>query len=67
MKQINPLMWGVVAAILAAAIVSIGWLTNQPPSSNQLLENPISAAAIAFFWGWAAGKLKIWYGERLKR
>lgn len=64
-KRTNPLIWGAVLGLIAAAMPTIDLLTGSQPSSNPLLQNPISAAVVGFFWGWVAGNAKNWYGKRI--
>lgn len=66
-KRANPLIWGAVLGLIAAAMPIIDQLSGSEPSSNQLLRNPISAAVVGFFWGWVAGNAKNWYGKRINR
>lgn len=63
-RKTNPVIWGAVTGLIAAAIVTLSKLSGQPDSANSLVNNPLSSAAIGFFWGWAAGNLKLWYGKR---
>jgi hypothetical protein len=64
-KRTNPLLWGAVAGGVAGVLVFLGPTLNMPKSDNALLQSPASAAAVAFFWGWAAGSVKNWLGDRL--
>ncbi|OJX25699.1 MAG: hypothetical protein BGO83_12865 [Devosia sp. 66-14] len=50
---------------MAGVLVFLGPTLNMPKSDNALLQSPASAAAVAFFWGWAAGSVKNWLGDRL--
>lgn len=59
-SRVNPIMWGGTVALLAAVVVAVG-----EPSPNPLLQNPLSAAAVGFFFGWAAGSLRNWFGRKL--
>jgi hypothetical protein len=65
-KETNALLWGGVCAAFAAIVaVGAGWAGEVP--GNRLLQNPGSAAAVGFFWGWAAGEIKNWLGRRNRR
>lgn len=64
-KRTNPLLWGAVAGGVVGVLVFLGPFLNMPKSDNTLLQSPASAAAVAFFWGWAAGSVKNWLGDRL--
>lgn len=64
MKETNPLIWGAVVAAIAAVMVVVSDLTGTLRPDNPLLANPLIAAAGGFFWGWAAGSFKNWYGRR---
>lgn len=64
-KRTNPLLWGAVAGVVVGVLVFLGPILNMPKSDNTLLQSPVSAAAAAFFWGWAAGSVKNWLGDRL--
>ena len=63
-KQTNPLIWGAVAAAIATLIVIASDLAGTQMPPNPLLDNPMTAAGAAFFWGWAAGSVKVWLGRR---
>lgn len=64
-KRTNPLLWGAVAGGVVGVLVFLGPFLNLPKSDNTLLQSPVSAAAMSFFWGWAAGSVKNWLGDRL--
>ncbi|WP_156384805.1 hypothetical protein [Devosia sp. Root413D1] len=64
-KRTNSLLWGAVAGGVVGLLVFLGPALNMPRSDNTLLQSPVSAAFVAFFWGWAAGSVKNWLGDRL--
>ena len=65
MKQTNSMLWGVVAGLGAAVMVVLSDVFGTVRPDNPLLSNAGSAAGVAFFWGWVAGNIKNWLGERL--
>lgn len=65
MKQTNSMLWGVVAGLGAAVMVVLSDIFGTVRPDNPLLSNAGSAAGVAFFWGWVAGNIKNWLGERL--
>ena len=64
-RETNPLIWGAVAGSIAAILVLLTAATGGEPSGNALLQNPVAAFAGAFFWGWAAGCIKVVIGKRM--
>lgn len=64
--EANPLIWGAVLAIAVSLMLALGNLIGQPASDNALLQRPVSAAAVSFFWGWAAASFKNWLGRRYR-
>ncbi len=46
-------------------LVFLSPILNMPKSDNTLLQSPVSAVVMSFFWGWAAGSVKNWLGDRL--
>ena len=63
MKEVNPLIWGAVAGVIAGIIVALTQSTGTEMPANPLLENPFSAGAVGFFIGWAAASVRNWYGR----
>jgi hypothetical protein len=66
-RETNPLIWGVVVGLIAALLVILTPMAGAPTSPNDLLQNPLTAGGMGFFWGWVAGSIKVWYGNRLNR
>lgn len=63
--QARPLIWGAVAAAVGAAIVFASQTLGTRQTANPLLQNPATAGAVTFFFGWAAANVRNWYGSRL--
>lgn len=66
-KEANPLVWGAIAAIVAAGIWTATRLAGMPPSDNPLLRNPSVAAYVMFFWGYIAAVARNAYGRWVNR
>lgn len=64
MKEVNPLIWGAVAGVGSAIIIALSQATNTVGPDNPLLESPFSAGGVGFFFGWAAGSIRNWFGRR---
>lgn len=60
-KATNPLVWGAVAGVAGVAIVLLTQWTGREGPDNPLLQSPVSAGVVCFFWGWVAGNVKNWY------
>lgn len=67
MKKSNPLVWGAVGAIIVSALYFFNKAIGTPPSSNELLQSPLSVAVVAFCIGFALANIRNWYGNRLNR
>lgn len=57
-KTTNPLIWGAAAGSIAALVAVLTPMTGSSPVENPLLQNPVTAFAGTFFWGWLAGNIK---------
>lgn len=63
-KPANPLLWGAVAAVVAAVIVVLSQVAGIVQPDNPLLDNPIKAGLAAAVWGVGLAYFRNWWASR---